>query len=807
MGELIQSGLLMFLFILGISLILAYVNASSSVWSIGLLLAMLVFSIVSHVSTFVLIIAWLFIIGLVVVLKHNEFRKRLLTKPVFKLFRSQIPTMSQTEQDALEAGDIGWEAALFNGQLDWEKLKQYRPQLSEEEQAYLDGPVEELCRMIDDWQITNQLHDLPKEVWDYIRQKKFFCMIIPKENGGLGFSAQGHSAVVIKLASRSITAAVTVMVPNSLGPGQLLLKYGTEAQKTHYLPRLVSGEDIPCFALTAPEAGSDAAGMTDNGVVCRQTFNGEDNVLGIRLNWSKRYITLGPVATLLGLAFKLYDPEHLLGQTEDNKEEIGITLALIPTDTAGIEIGRRHMPGANPFQNGPNRGKDVFIPIDWIIGGPEYAGKGWRMLVECLSEGRGISLPSLSVSAAKLAGHTTTAYARVRQQFRNPIAQFEGVEEVLARIAGKTYLMESARQLTLSVLDQGTVPSVATAIVKYHLTEMMREIINDAMDVHGGKGIMLGPTNYLMRIYQALPISITVEGANILTRNMIIFGQGAIRCHPCLMDEILAANEGETGLDKFDQTITKHITHIIGSCSRALLLGITRGYLAKGNAEKRILSRLSAAFAFSTELVLMIVGGSLKRRERISARLGDALSYLYLGTAAIAQFENNDCPDDERPIVKWAVHYSAYKTQEALSALADNLPLWAGIILKLICFPLGRSYHLPTDKLDHQVSETVLKPGAARDRLIAGIYLPDTEDQAIYQLNNAFNLAVACETAEQKIKQARRNGVLVDDDIDAALAADVIDTEEAETLRAASEARMKVIEVDHFAPEEYAGVQ
>ncbi|HIF50667.1 MAG TPA: acyl-CoA dehydrogenase, partial [Thiotrichaceae bacterium] len=652
MGELIYAGLLLLI----TCLVLAYVNANSSVWSIGLILALVLISVVTRVALPVLLVSCLIVGLIIVVIKNDNLRKTFLTKYIFNWFRSQVPSMSSTEQEALEAGGIGWEAELFSGHPDWEKLKQYKPSLSDEEQTFLDGPVNQLCNMIDDWKITNQLHDLPKEVWDYIRQEKFFCMIIPKENGGLGFSAQGHSAVVVKLASRSITAAVTVMVPNSLGPGQLLLEYGTEEQKARYLPRLVSGEDIPCFALTAPEAGSDATGMVDNGVVCRQSFNGEDDVLGIKLNWSKRYITLGPVATLLGLAFKLYDPEHLLGDVED----IGITLALIPTDTEGVEIGRRHMPGANPFQNGPNWGKDVFIPVDWIIGGTEYAGKGWRMLVECLSEGRGISLPALSVSAAKLACHTTSAYARVRQQFRNPIAKFEGVEEVLARIVGKTYLMEASRQLTLSMLDQHVRPSVATAIVKYHLTEMMRDIINDAMDVHGGKGIMLGPTNYLMRIYQALPISITVEGANILTRNMIIFGQGAMRCHPCLMDEILAANEGEEGLDKFDETLARHIVHIIGSGARAFVLGLTNICIAKGGVNKRTMAHLSAALAFSTELVLTIVGGQLKRRERVSARLGDALSYLYLGTAAIAHFENNGRPDDEKLLLQWVISYNAY---------------------------------------------------------------------------------------------------------------------------------------------------
>ena len=797
MGELIYA-----IVILTVAcLIMAYVNASVAAWSAGLVVTLLVVSIVTDVTLPILLLIWLTVGFIVVVLNHDDFRKTYLTAHLFNWFRKQVPAMSSTEQEALEAGGVGWEAEIFSGQPDWEKLKQYKPALSEEEQAFLDGPVNVLCSMLDDWQITHQLHDLPKEVWDYIRQEKFFCMIIPKKHGGLGFSAQAHSAVVMKLASRSITAAVTVMVPNSLGSGQLLLEYGTEEQKVHYLPRLVSGEDIPCFALTAPEAGSDAAGMVDNGVVCRQSFNGEDDVLGIKLNWSKRYITLGPVATLLGLAFKLYDPDKLLG----DKEDVGITLALIPTDTEGVEIGRRHMPGANPFQNGPNWGKDVFIPIDWIIGGAEYAGKGWRMLVECLSEGRGISLPALSVSAAKLACHSTSAYARVRQQFHNPIAQFEGVEEVIGRMVGKTYLMEASRQLTLTMLDEHVRPSVATAIVKYHLTEMMRDIINDAMDVHGGKGIMLGPTNYLMRLYQALPISITVEGANILTRNMIIFGQGAMRCHPCLMDEILAANEGEQGLEKFDKTLARHIAHALGNGARSFLLGLTNAYLAKGCSARRSMMRLSAALAFSTELVLTVVGGQLKRRERISARLGDALSYLYLGTAAIAHYENNGSPKEETPVLKWAINYSAYKTQEALYALAENLPCLIGFILKRVCFPFGRSYKKPSDKLDHQLCQLMLKSDKTRERFVEGIYFPDKEGQALYDLNNAFNLAMESEAAERKIKRAKRDGLLLKDDVDEAVAADIIDKNEAEAICATDAARMKVVHVDHFSKDEYSG--
>ncbi|MCG8324796.1 MAG: acyl-CoA dehydrogenase [Thiotrichales bacterium] len=796
MGGLLHILLWLFIAVL----ILAHINARRTAWSAGLFVAMLLATFLSGAHWLLLLAGWAAIAASIVVMLHDEVRKDYITSNLFEFFRQQIPAMSATEQEALEAGGTGWEAEMFSGTPDWDELFCYRPALTREEQEFLDGPVEELCRMVDDWEITHKLHDLPDAVWEFIRREKFFCMIIPKEDGGLGLSAQAHSAVVVKLASRSITAAVTVMVPNSLGPGELLLRYGTERQKSYYLPRLVSGEEIPCFALTAPEAGSDAAGMIDNGVVCRQSCNGEDDVLGIRLNWSKRYITLGPVATLLGLAFKLRDPDHLLGDEED----IGITLALIPTDTEGVEIGRRHMPGANPFQNGPNRGHDVFIPMDWVIGGPEYVGRGWRMLMECLSEGRGISLPALSVAAAKLSSHTAGAYARVRQQFRIPIGEFEGVEELLARIAGKTYLMDAARQLTLMMLDAGNVPSVATAIVKYHLTEMMRENINDAMDIHGGKGIMLGPGNYLMRTYQAQPISITVEGANILTRNMIIFGQGAMRCHPCLMEEVLAVQDDDP--DRFDEVLLKHVAHAIGNAARAFVSAISLGFLTSGSSpEQRKLNRLSAALAFSAELALLIVGGQMKRRERLSARLGDALSYLYLGSAAVLLYENNGRDRDEAVLLSWGVDYSAFRTQEALFSLADNLPAWAGLLLKLVCFPFGRHFRPPSDACDHQLATLLMQPGAARDRLIAGIYIPEEKSEPLAQLSNAFDLATQAAPVEKTLKAARKAGTLQGDDPDTAVASGIITGQEAGILRELQAARMQVINVDDFSPDEYSG--
>ena len=570
-------------------------------------------------------------------------RKTLVSQPVLQIFRRMLPQISQTEQEALDAGTVWWEGDLFGGKPDWKKLLSYpKPQLTEEEQAFINGPVEQLCSLLNEWKITHELKDLPPEVWQFIRDNGFFGLIIPKQYGGYGFSALAHSGVVMKIASRSGTAAVTVMVPNSLGPAELLLHYGTEKQKEYYLPRLAKGLEIPCFALTSPEAGSDAGSMPDYGVVCRQDHDGQSDVLGMRVTWDKRYITLGPVATLLGLAFKLYDPDRILGGAED----LGITLALIPTDTPGVNIGRRHYPLNAVFQNGPNSGKDVFIPMDWIIGGQERIGQGWRMLMNCLAAGRAISLPATGVSAAKLAARTSGAYSRVRVQFKLPIGYFEGIEEALARIGGNTYMMDASRVMTASAIDLGEKPSVGSAIVKYHLTERGRQAINDAMDIHAGKGICIGPSNYLGRTYQQMPVGITVEGANILTRNLIIFGQGAIRCHPYLLKEVNAAhdNDQKNALETFDAALFGHIKFTLRNTFNSLFYGLLSNHLKNIVPENclpetaiyyRQLTRFSASFACIADIALMRLGGSLKRKERLSARLGDILSLMYLCSAAM----------------------------------------------------------------------------------------------------------------------------------------------------------------------------
>ncbi len=728
-----------------------------------------------------------------------RLRRHLISAPLLSWMRRRLPPLSETEREALEAGDVWWEAELLSGRPDWHKLLQLPlPPLSAEERAFLEGPVAELCRMLDDWHIVQERHDLPPEVWRYIRNQGFFGLVIPKRYGGLEFSARAHSEIVLKIASRSLTAAVTVMVPNSLGPGELILKYGTEAQKEHYLPRLARGEEIPCFALTAPEAGSDAGSMVDSGIVCEQ-----DGVLGIRLNWHKRYITLAPVATLLGLAFKLSDPDRLLGGETD----LGITLALIPTDTPGVEIGERHDPMGIPFQNGPTRGRDVFIPLDQVIGGRAGVGKGWRMLMECLAEGRGVSLPALSAAAAKVSARTTGAYARIRRQFHVPIGRFEGIEEVLARIGGFTYLIDAARHFTLGAIDSGIKPAVASAILKYHTTETMRRVVNDAMDVHGGKGVMRGPRNHLDHMYQAIPISITVEGANILTRSMIIYGQGAIRCHPFLLEEMRAAEAGD--LARFDRALFAHLGFFARNAWRALWTSLLHGYLAhvpKGPHRRPLqhLSRLSAVLAFLSDLSLGLLGGELKRRERLSARLGDVLSHLYLASALL-RLEPETHPD-ERPLLDWGLAWCLHRAEEAVAELLDNYPFpWLGWMLKHLLLPWRPLFPPPDDRLDHTVARLLQTPSPARDRLTSGIFLPDGADEPLARLEQALTAVIAAEPVEQRLRQAVREGKLASaGDLDAALAVGVIDAAEAEALRQARHLTAEVIAVDAFPADRFA---
>ena len=779
-------------------------RAPAWAWNGSIALYLFAWPGLHDVSAWALSPVWLVFVAAALLLGVPTIRRQFISGPFLQQFRRMMPAMSDTEREALEAGSTWWEAELFSGQPDWHKLLDYpTPQLSEEERAFIDGPVNELCRMIDDWEITEQLHDLPAPVWEFLKQQRFFGMIIPREYGGLEFSAYGHSSVVMKIASRSITAAVTTMVPNSLGPAQLLLHYGSEEQKQYYLPRLASGEEIPCFALTGPDAGSDAAAMPDKGVVCRQEFEGKQQ-LGIRLNWEKRYITLGPVATVLGLAFKLYDPDQLLG----SDKERGITLALIPTTTPGVEIGNRHFPLNQAFMNGPNRGKDVFIPIDWIIGGQARIGQGWRMLMECLADGRSISLPALSCGGGKLACRATGAYAAVRKQFKTPIGKFEGIAEVLGRIAGNTYAMDAARGLTTLAVDSGEKPSVASAIVKYHLTERMRRVIDDAMDVHGGRGICMGPRNYLGRIYQAIPISITVEGANILTRSLIIFGQGAIRCHPYLLKEMQTARQCEAV--GFDQALFGHIKLLLSNLARGVFHGLSGARFVKApvSGEQagyyRKLTRMSAVFAVTAEAALLTLGGTLKRKESLSARLGDVLSHLYLASAALKRFADQGQQPADRPLLEWAIRDSLYEAQQKLFEVYDNLPArWLGRLLKWMLFPYGASYRAANDALLQRAAGVILRWGNARERLTEGLFVSDDDHDSLAQLEVALEKANVAQAVLSLLRNAMRNGQLASGDPEhclvEAVAAGVIDEREAAQVRAAVAARQRVIGVDDFA--------
>jgi acyl-CoA dehydrogenase len=736
-------------------------------------------------------------------------RRRLLSDPVLALFRRILPDMSATEKEAIDAGTVWWDADLFSGRPDWERLLATpAPRLSAEEQAFVDGPVEEACAMADDWEVTHERYDLPPHLWQLLKDKGFFGMIIPKKYGGLGFSALAHSEVVTKLSSRCNALAVTVMVPNSLGPAELLLHYGTDEQKNHYLPRLAKGQEIPCFALTSPEAGSDAASIPDYGVVCRGEWQGKE-VLGMRVTWDKRYITLGPVATLLGLAFRLYDPERLLG----DKEDLGITCALIPTSTPGVNIGRRHLPLNGAFQNGPNWGKDVLVPLDCIIGGREYAGKGWMMLMNCLAAGRSISLPASSAGGAKALARVTGAYARVRSQFRTPIGKLEGVEEALGRIAANAYMMEATRVMTAGAVDQGEKPSVISAIAKYHLTEGARACVNDAMDIHGGKGICLGPNNWVGRGYQVLPVGITVEGANILTRTLIIFGQGAIRCHPYVLREMRAAKElrGEDASIEFDDAFTAHIGHTLSNGVRAFLHGLTRSMFATapiGTAPEtrhyyRHITRLSAAFAFLADVSMLAMGGALKRKEKISGRLGDVLSMMYLASATLKRYEDQGRLKADLPLVRWSVRRALHSAQQAIDQILSNFPVKAlATVLRWIIFPLGTPFRPPLDSRNHECAKIALEPGAARDRLTAGIYLPKGEADATGVLETAFLAAVACEPIEKKFREAVKSGALAPrsgaDTAQLARDQGIISAEEYAQWQRKEALRRRVIRVDDF---------
>ncbi|OON36445.1 acyl-CoA dehydrogenase [Izhakiella australiensis] len=753
---------------------------------------------------------WLLLPLAIILLPFNllSLRRAMFSKSVMHTFQKVMPPMSRTEKEAIDAGTTWWEGELFRGNPDWKTLHDYpQPRLSAEEQAFIDGPVEEACRMANDFAITHEMADLPPELWAYLKEHRFFAMIIKKEYGGLEFSAYAQSRVLQKLAGVSGILAITVGVPNSLGPGELLQHYGTEEQKDHYLPRLARGQEIPCFALTSPEAGSDAGAIPDTGVVCMGDWQGKQ-VLGMRLTWNKRYITLAPIATVLGLAFKLSDPDHLLGETE----ELGITCALIPTVTPGVEIGRRHFPLNVPFQNGPTRGKDIFVPIDYIIGGPKMAGQGWRMLVECLSVGRGITLPSNATGSLKSVAMAIGAYAHIRRQFRISIGKMEGIEEPLARIAGNAYALDAAATLITYGIMLGEKPAVLSAIVKHHCTHRSQRAIIDAMDIAGGKGIMLGDNNFLARAYQGAPIAITVEGANILTRSMIIFGQGAIRCHPFVLKEMAAAQNHD--VKAFDQALFSHIGHVGSNKVRSFWLGLTAGLTSRTptrDATRRYyqhLNRISANLAFMADISMAALGGSLKRRERISARLGDVLSQLFIASAALKRYDDEGRQSADLPLVHWSVQDALYQAETAIDDLLRNFPnrAMAGL-MRLVIFPTGRHCRAPSDKLDHQLAKILQQPSATRSRIGRGQYLTPSEYNPAGQMEEALAHIMEAEAIHQRLcKQLQKNlpFTRLDELGQQWLANQLINQQEADILARAEASRLRSINVDDFEPEALA---
>lgn len=793
--------------LLGVILVIgamAYRRASLFTSTLATAAALIAGTLYGHVP----LLVWVLFAVIAVPLNLVDFRRNQLTKPLFKLYKSIMPEMSRTEKEAIEAGTTWWEADLFAGNPDWKKLHAIPVStLSAEEQAFLDGPVEEVCRMVNDWEVTHERADLSPEVWQYLKDNKFFAMIIKKKYGGLEFSAYAQSCVLQKLCGASAVLASTVGVPNSLGPGELLQHYGTDEQKDYYLPRLAVGKEIPCFALTSPEAGSDAGSIPDFGIVCKGEWEGKE-VLGMRLTWNKRYITLAPIATVLGLAFKLRDPEHLLG----DEEELGITCALIPTHIKGVEIGRRHFPLNVPFQNGPTRGKDVFVPLDFIIGGPAMAGQGWRMLVECLSVGRGITLPSNSTGGVKMLALASGAYSRIRRQFKLPIGKMEGIEEPLARIGGNAYIMGAAAKLTVTGIDLGEKPSVISAIVKYHLTDRAQKCIIDAMDIHGGKAICMGPNNYLARGYQGAPIAVTVEGANILTRSMIIYGQGAIRCHPYVLPEMLAAShpDQEQALKDFDKAVFSHVGFAISNLVRSFWLGLTGARFAaapfkdqtKGYYQQ--LSRLSANLAFLSDMAMGTLGGELKRKERVSARLGDVLSQLYLASSALKRYQDEGRQHADLPLLHWALQDALFKAQEAIDELLRNFPnRWIGLALRVIVLPLGRDLKRPSDKLDNQVARLLQTPSETRSRLAQGQYLTREEGNPFGLLEQALDDVLSAEPLFEKVCKAdgiKRPFMQLDKVAEAGLTLGVLNQTEADLLRRAEESRLRTINVDDFDP-------
>lgn len=803
------------LVLIGIIGALAFYKAKPMLWipALGVLFAIYTgFHAVSYVVMTILWVAWA---ASSFIMLATPFRMRFLSLPFLRWFRKQQPPLTRAERIALDAGGVWWEKEFFDGDPDWDQLHAMtKPQLTDEEQSFIDDQVDALCAMLDDWQMVHEDQDMPKEVWRFIKHERFLGLVISKEYGGRGFSAVAHSAIVSKIASRSVSAAVSIMVPNSLGPAEFLSHFGTDQQKKYYLPRLANGDEIPCFGLTAPNAGSDATNLSDSGVVCRAEFNGEE-IVGIRLNFNKRYITLGPVTTLLGIAFQMYDPDHLLG----DKEYIGITLALIPHDTAGVERGNRHAPLNLAFMNGPLRGKDVFVPLDYIIGGADNRGRGWQMMMECLAVGRGISLPSLATGAAKFCAKMTGAYARVREQFKRPIGEFEGVGLALGRVGGLAYLSEATRLISALAVDADTRPSVASAIAKYHLTEIGRQVVDDAMDIHGGRGIQMGPMNYLGYLYTAIPVCITVEGANILTRNLIIFGQGVLRCHPYLQQEIRASEQPDDKQSQltFDRLLWSHIGSAIKLVVRSVTYGVTGGRLIRvKNAPLtkryyRQLTRMSTAFALLTEASLAVLGNKLKFKEALSARLGDILSHLYMASAALKHFKDNGSNASELDLVGWSVEYCLYQIQQAFDEVVANFPNKVlGQILRLMVFPFGRAYRYPKDKMTLAIAQILQQPSVLREQLTNGVFVGKDSNDASGLMEITFQTLCRHEGLLTKISQAVQQGKVsgkqpLAQKAKAALEQKILTEDEHADVIALDELVWQALQVDEFTPKQTKG--
>ena len=790
---------------IGVCVLLLIRQAASAVWAISLgmyLYFLMRYGQMSAVSSFFgLCIELMFIIGAI-----KPLRSALLTKHLFKVLKKAMPVMSATERVALSAGTVSWEGAIFSGSPDFVALRRAPTvALTDEENAFIAGPVTTLCSMLNDWDITHHHTDLPPEIWDYIKTHRFLGMIIPKCYGGLEFSATAQMSILVTIYGCSVTAATTISVPNALGPGELLLKYGTEEQKKYYLPRLADGREIPCFALTGPNAGSDAASIPDIGTVCTQKFNGKPT-LGIQLNWDKRYITLCPIATVIGLAFRLFDPDNLLGTEYD----LGISCALIPASTQGVLKGRRHFPLNAGFLNGPTQGKDVFIPLDYLIGGVAMAGHGWMMLMECLSAGRAISLPSSASGGGQMLALASGAYARIRKQFNQPIGRFEGIEEPLARIAGKAYIMDSSLTLAAAAIDHGAKPSVAGAILKYHTTEFLRQSICDAMDIHGGKGICLGPNNYLGRGYQSAPIGITVEGANILTRSLIIFGQGAVRCHPFLFNEMESTRLND--LAAFDKAFFGHVAFTLANFTKTLIFSWTDAHFIRVPASSvqryyQLIYKYSTNLAFLADFSMIILGGKIKRKEKLSARLGDMLSYLYMASAVVKRFYEDGEPAEDIPLVAWCCQYLLHECEVAMHGVIINFPLrWAGSLLNLILRPLGLRRYQPNDNLGRILARMLTHPNETRARLTRLAYSVPGKNCPVGRMEMVFKKVCAVDELEKQVIKAGKDLHLkcltFIDLINQLFALGIISQEDHLLLKDVEEARQEVIKVDDFADQD-----